>query len=287
MRSKFERYVKKIVNQTECCHEEKADIYEEMMIHLELSKEELMKKGLNEKEAEARAIELFGSEKDIGGQLQQSIFPYKRELLITLSMMSFVLTVSVYLLSLFQEGDAYMGWLIFTMTINLLLLLIALNQVGSLNRRRWVNSLLMVHILIHLYGYGIVSMLDDAVRLPLSFLDGFIIILALVLVYQTTIYGINLEGSLVKEAKRLHLLNFVLGLITIPFSLFFLWSVMVWSEGFQPFMLIMMMPFLLWAALYIGQMKMLEKHKRVALSLACLSILLNVLILVWFFYPLI
>lgn len=287
MKSKFERYVKTIIRQTDCPEEEKQDLYEELLIHLELSKEDLMRKGLNEREAEFKAMERFGSEKEIGNSLQQSIYPYKRALMLTLTVLSFVFTVSVYLLLIFQEGDALIGWLLLSMSINSLLLMMTFNQVRFLNYRRWINTVLIVHILIHVYGYGVVSILEHASQIPLSILSGMIILLALILIYQTTIYGINLQGNLVKETKRLHQLNFVLGLITIGYLLFFVWSAMMWFEGFQPFMLIMMSPFILWVVLYVAQMILLEKNKRIALLLAFLSILLNVLILVWFFYPLI
>lgn len=284
MKSKLERYVESIVNHTECHEEDKEEMYNELLIHLELSKGELIRKGFNEKEAELKAIELFGSEKEIGNELQQSIFPYKRQFMLTLSIASFVFTISVYLLSLFQEGDAFIGWLILSMSINSILLLMALNQVSFINRRRWVNIALILHILVHLYGYGIVSGLVHTTGIPLSVLGGVMILLALILVYQTTIYGINLKGSLVKEVKRLHQLNFVLGLISISSSLFMVWSVMLFG-GFQPFMLLMASPLFIWGILYVGQMKWVKKDKRVSLFLASLSILMNVLILFWFIYP--
>lgn len=286
MKSKFERYVHNIMKHTECHGEEKEDMFEELMTHLELSKDELMRQGLSEKDAEIKAMALFGSEKEIGRSLQQSIFPYKRAFLLTLSIVSFVFTVSVYLLSLFQEGDAYIGWLSFSMATNLILLLIALNHVVSLNRRRWVNALLVLHILLNVYGYGIVSVLDYTIQLPLSIISVMMIILSLVLIYQTTIYGTHIQGNLVKEAKRLHLLNLVLGLISIGFSLFLIWSAMLFG-GFQPFMLMMALPFVIWIVLYIGQMKLLEKHKRTALFIAGLSILMHLFIVLWFLYPLI
>ncbi|WP_412676339.1 permease prefix domain 1-containing protein [Bacillus badius] len=62
-------------------------------MHWELSKEELIGEGMNEKEAEWEVMERFGSEREIGCQLQQSIFPYRKELMLTLSVASFFLSV--------------------------------------------------------------------------------------------------------------------------------------------------------------------------------------------------
>lgn len=286
MKSTFERYVEKIVSQTECTKEVKEDMYEEIMIHLELSKGELMKEGMCEKDAELKAIELFGSEGEIGGQIQQSIFPYRKEFMLTLSILSFIFSISVYLLSLFTEGDAYIEWLTFSMFVNSVLLFIALSQVARFNRRIWMNGILITHILTYLYGYAIVSSLEHSAHLPLAILDWMIILVALILIYQTTIYEVQFHGEFVKETKTLHRINLVSGVIIIGFTLFFLWGGLVLFGGPHPFMLLMTVPLVLWILFYFGQMKLLKKHKRIAFTLAIVSILLEVLILLYFFFPL-
>lgn len=260
MRSNFERYVEKILQQTECGKEEKEDISEEILIHLELSKEELMREGMSEKNAELKAMELFGSEKEIGCQMQQSIFPFRKELMLTLSIASFIYSISVYLLALFTKGDAHIGWLIFSMFVNSFLLIIVLNQVVRFNRRHWLNGILITHILIYLYGYAIVSSLDHAAFLPLTILNWMIILLALFLVYRTTIYEIKLQGDFVKEAKLLHLINLVLGVVVTGITLFFLWVGMWLFGGYHLFMLLMLIPLALWILFYFGQMKLLKKY---------------------------
>ncbi|PWA08886.1 hypothetical protein DCC39_14080 [Pueribacillus theae] len=285
MKSNFEHYVEKILKQTACGNEEKEDISEELMTHLELLKEELMREGMNEKEAELEAMERFGPEKEIGCQLQQSIFPYRKELMLTLSVSSFIFSISVYLLLLSIEGDALIGWLIPSMFINSLLFLIALNQVVGFNRRRWMNSILITHIIIDLYGYTIVSSFDHTAFLPIAILNWLIILLALFLVYQTTIYEMNLQGEIVKEAKRLHLINLVLGAVVAGVALFYLWVGMWLFGGYHPLILLMMIPFVLWILLYFLQMKLLKKHKGSAFVIAIISILINALILIYIFFP--
>lgn len=285
MKTNFRSYIENIVDQTECNQQEKEDMREELLIHLELSKEELMRKGMKENAAERRAMELFGPEKDIGSRMQQSIFPFRKELMLTLSIISILHAIGLYMLLLFNEGNAHIAWLLFSMTTSTLLLCIALNIVVALNRRRWMNSLLMAHLFVYLYGYAMVPGFELAAQLPVVVSNWVILLLALLLVYQTTIYEMNFRSGAVKEAKRLHQVNFVSGIAIIGLSLFFLWGGMMLFGGFHPALAIMMAPFVMWLLLYIGQMKLVEKHKRAAFVLAGISVLGTAVLLILLFIP--
>lgn len=170
------------------------------------------------------------------------------------------------------------------MIVNSFLLFIVLNQDVRFNRRSWLNGILITHILTYLYGYAIGSFLDHAAVLPLAILNWMIILLALFLVYRTTIYEINFQGECVKEAKLLHLINLVLGVVVTGMTLFFLWVAM-WFGEFHPFILLILIPFVLWILFYFGQMKLLKKYKRIAFALAIISILIHALILIYIFFP--
>lgn len=275
MKSEFERYIEKILQQTECTPEERADIAEELQIHLLLSKEELMNEGLQEKEAERAAMRRFGPEKDIGCQLQQSIFPYRKELMLTLSLSGFAFSIAGYVLALMVEGDAHIGWLAASMLANLLLFLIALNQVARFNSRRWMNGLLIAAGLTALYGYGFISSVDHGATLPLGILSWLTILLVLLLIYQTTIYQMNVQKGLEKEARRLHLMNLISGVVAAGLAVFTLWIGLWLFGGFHPLVLVMAIPFGLWIFLYFLQMKLLEKHQKSAFVIAIISIVLS------------
>jgi hypothetical protein len=286
VKSKFEAYVEKIVSQTDCTNDEKDDLFEELMVHLEISREELMNQGMGAREAELRAMELFGIEEDIGSQIQQSIYPFRKELILTLSIGSIFYTISLYLFSLFHEGNAHIGWFIVSMFVSTILLLIALNQIVLLNRRRWLNSLFITHIFTSLFGYAIISAIEHVAQFAMAIANWSIILLALVLVYQTTIYESTSQKVLGKESKRLHQVNFIVGIVTIGFSLFFIGGGLMLFGGLHPYMILMCIPFLIWMSLYYGQMKLIQKHKRTAYLLTFLSILINLYILLRTFLPL-
>ena len=84
----------------------KRDIYEELLIHLQISRDYLMEEeGLTPEKAEEKAMQLFGLEGEIGSQVQQALFPYRKELMLTLAISSILFTIGVYLSSLFVEGN--------------------------------------------------------------------------------------------------------------------------------------------------------------------------------------
>lgn len=112
MKSKLEQYVENIVCYTEGSKQEKEDLFEELLIHLELSRDNIMKEeGIGQEEAEEWAMKLFGKEGEIGSGIQQALFPYRKELMLTLAISSILATITIYLMNLFIEGDAVIGWL--------------------------------------------------------------------------------------------------------------------------------------------------------------------------------
>ncbi|WP_088036409.1 permease prefix domain 1-containing protein [Evansella clarkii] len=280
MKSDFSRYVEIIVNQTECSKEEKADMAEEMIVHLEMRKEELISEGMSSGEAERKAMEMFGSGEEIGAALQQSVYPYRKEFMLTLSIVSFIFIFSAYLLALITQGDAYIVWLISAVIINSLLLFTALNQFGKGSRRRWMNGMLIAHILNLLFGFGIISSIDHTFYLPLAAVNWLLIILTLALVYQTTIYETNFQKTNVREAKWLHTINFPAGIVFSAVTLFFIWAGLWLFEGFQLWVVVMVLPLAAWSLLYWGQMKLLGKNKPFSFALAGITVAAAVYILV-------
>ena len=163
MKSAFQRFVEKIVHQTEAPPDEKEDLYEELLIHLELSYEQLIKDGFSEKEAELKALENFGDVNNIGNQIQQALFPYRKTMMLTLAFASLLFSFISYSSQLFVEGDAYITWLVLSVVVSTFLLIFSLQPLPILNRRIWVNSLLLLHLFIYLFGTGVAASMDAAI----------------------------------------------------------------------------------------------------------------------------
>ncbi|MGG3943274.1 permease prefix domain 1-containing protein [Peribacillus psychrosaccharolyticus] len=126
---------------------ERADLYEELLIHLELARDEWMMKGKTIDESEDLAIKSFGDSGLIGSQIQQAMFPYRKELLLTLSTASILFSISYYLGQLFGSFDALIWWLVPIMTTSTVLLLLSLNGAIFVNRKKLV-PISMIYLVI-------------------------------------------------------------------------------------------------------------------------------------------
>ncbi|WP_224654152.1 permease prefix domain 1-containing protein, partial [Escherichia coli] len=93
-------------------------MYEELLSHLECSFIDYQKQGLSEEEAMRTAMTNFGEEREIGKQLQQAMYPYRREMMLSLSVASLLFAYSVYACQLFVMGDAHIPWLIVAVFIS-------------------------------------------------------------------------------------------------------------------------------------------------------------------------
>lgn len=282
MKSKLEQYVENIVRHTECSKKEKEDLFEELLIHLELSRDRFIEEGLSTEEAEKKAMELFGAEGEIGSQLQQAIFPYRKELMLTLALSSILFTISNYSVSLFVEGDAYIGWLIVSMFLSSMLLFLPLNQHFHLNKKLWLNALLVVHILGQLYGWLIADQLQHGSSTGLVIWVWLNIALAIGLVYRTTIYDFSADE---KHMKILHGMNITSGILIIGASLFFIVGGLIMIGTLHPMMLLFASPIVIWIVLYTVQLAVVKKSKNMAFTIAALPFLICVLIFLWIYTP--
>lgn len=262
MKQPFQRFVEGIVRETDSNHEERKDLYEELLSHLECSFIDYQKQGLSEEEAMRTAMTNFGEEREIGKQLQQAMYPYRREMMLSLSVASLLFAYSVYACQLFVMGDAHIPWLIVAVFISTAILVMTVRPVSSLNRRLWMNSMLLIHIMTFIYGFLLATDVYPPLSTGLSIIAGLILLLAIVLVYRTTIYDYSSKRQqLVKDAKRFHFINITTGIFIVFATLFFLWAFLFFGD-MSPKVFILFIPLVLWIVSYASQLQLLSKQKK-------------------------
>lgn len=282
MNMAFERFVSKVVKQTDGNAEERKDLSEELLSHLYCAYEDLQKQGYAKEEAMKMAMTNFGDKKEVGKQLQHAMYPYRREMMLGLAGASLLFIYSTYLLQLFTRGDAEIIWLCLAVLVSASILTVVLHPIAALHRRITMNGLLIVHILLSIYGGLLAADLDSSYSSTLTFFSIAIVLFSIILVYRTTIYDFpSSTQPLQKDTKIIHFINITIGLIVMALSLFLLWAFMVFATEMKASLLLLVIPLIMWAITYAIQLRLLAgRHKKWAYSIAAFQFLWIVAVIV-------
>ncbi|MCM3788606.1 hypothetical protein M3221_09355 [Domibacillus indicus] len=173
-------------------------------------------------------------------------FPVKTTVFFGLS--SALLTAVLYTAILLWNGEALFYW----MTLSFLS---AVSFLLTDPRRKRVNALLIMQIILFLYGWFSLLFLDHFSRLALSILVWIFIGFGIFLLYR-----LNVTGRKEKELKRIHAFYITAGLLVGAVTLFVAFSFWI-MEGTSIFLILFLIPFLLWAMLYKIRLSAWEKKK--------------------------
>ncbi|WP_025786368.1 permease prefix domain 1-containing protein [Sporosarcina sp. D27] len=274
MKHSFERFVKKVIQETDCSREEREDLFEELVIHLECACEDFKGNGYNEEEAAHLAMRNFGDGKYVGRTLQHAMYPYRREMLLTLSIGSLILTYAIFLSQLFVMGDSHIGWLLLGVLTSSSILFLTLRPVASLNRRAVMNTLLVVHGFV--MAAGMLLDFDSPYSMIFATLDTLIVLLAVVLIFRTTIYDVPAtEVNLRTGTKFVHYFNLSMGILLILGTLFFLYAFLIFASDGYWGLWKLFVPLAFWGIVYALQLILLNHgRKKIAYSVTAVQFLL-------------
>ncbi|MGN1386653.1 MAG: permease prefix domain 1-containing protein [Bacillus sp. (in: firmicutes)] len=278
----IEQYIKKIVDHTDCSKEEKEDLAEELTVHLEILTEENIKLGMSEQEAVQEAIRIFGSEHTIGEQLQQAMFPYRRELLVTISLSFIALTFAAYSVYLFYLQEASNIELLINVLIGLGLLTATVSQTFNTKRKLIINSLLVMALLGSVMNSLMLAYTDHYFTQFLLFLNYGIMLAIIVMLYITTMHSAYFNKPFSRLQKLMHFVNITVGLVILAATLFFVWGILLFG-GMRWGLTFIFIPLVIWLILYIIQVKL--QNKILIHSIFALYVLFVGAILLFFLYP--
>lgn len=254
----FEAYLKKVIQQVDGTFDEKMDVKEELLTHLHMSKQSFMEEGFKEEQAELFALENFGNATSIGKDMQQAMYPYRRSLLFILGFMSLFTIFCIYIVVLVVDRDALIGWLLFSVASSILLLLLAGQFFQKLEQNSILIGLFIVHTLLFIYGYGIVSQIDSPISMPLSFLVFANILCPILFIYRIVLYDYPFPPL---NLKIIHLINITFGVIYSGASLFFIWVMLSFIHGAGYYSIIPLSLLIFWAVSYFIQIKLMNHQK--------------------------
>ncbi|SFQ14335.1 permease prefix domain 1-containing protein [Salibacterium halotolerans] len=277
MTRKLEAYVKRIAAQTDCSRSERDDLYEELLSHVLIRRDEEIEAGKTEDEAEEEAMAMFGKEARIGDGLQQAMFPFRRELLLALAVLCFMFTFGKYISSLVQTREAL--WFVLYGTVgHSAVLFFALNRVFAVNRKLWLALALVLNLLFLVPQWGGLGFFGSGSLGPVLPL---ILLLNLYLLYRTVL-TYEQKKKHKKSRRVIHIFNITLGLAGGAAALYIHLIAMGFGAS-AAVLLRVLIPMLLWAVLYTVQTLLLPRFPKLVLG----SLVLTVLILAYMFWPII
>ncbi|SFL79748.1 permease prefix domain 1-containing protein [Salibacterium qingdaonense] len=259
MTRKLETYVKRIAAQTDCSRAERDDLYEELLSHVMMRRDEEIEAGKTEEEAEEEAMAMFGREARIGDGLQQAMFPFRRELLLTLAVLSFMFTFGTYIAVLIQEQAALTEMLIGTIGHSAVLFF-ALNRVFAVNRKLWVALALVLNVLLLLYVHSMSIEFYSLWRPALLI----VVVLNMYLLYRTVL-TYEQHKELITARRVIHIVNITLALCGGIAALSVAFAAMIFG-GSPVILLSVLIPMGVWAILYKSQIKLLPKRPKLVYS---------------------
>ncbi|WP_251550231.1 permease prefix domain 1-containing protein [Neobacillus muris] len=275
----LENYVEKIVAGIDGTPEDKADMAEEMLVHLELLTEEYIEKGLSEQEAAKMAIKQFGDDEKIGREMQQVLYPYRKQLFIFLAILSLFSSSGLYLAHLLMKGDAEYDWLFVSISLGTVLLVLAFSHFRSTLRKRWSIVVLVFHLLLWSYGLlGAANLSGGLIESILLLLTWLNLIFTAILLYQTALLPGAQETKVPAGKKVIHILYITTGLIICAACLFFIYGGLVMIGKLHFMMLIFITPLIIWGALYRLQLVQWEKQQKIVLWTPLFPILVSLVI---------
>lgn len=279
-------YVQKIVDQTDCTKEEKEDLAEELLVHLEILTQEHIDNGLSEKEAILQAMIAFGLEQEIGSQLQQALFPYRRYLLIALGLGFILLNYSIFTVLLLEMQEAQSYTLIFNIIVGLVFLFITAFPTFSLRRKILINS----NIILFLIGstINILNLLysDLVISNILLFISLLLVFVAIALLYITTLHRTSSNHIQHSSRKHIHIINITTGIIIAICSIFFGFGFLIFGGVIQA-IFILAIPICTWALLYWIQFHYYFRLKKTTYVFTSISVIAASLIVVGILYMLV
>jgi hypothetical protein len=260
--SPMERYTQHVLKETQCAAEERKEIEEELMSHLQDLKEYFLATGHSDKEAERQAIAEFGGSKMIGQGFQESMYPWQRGLLYIIGIASILFGVLFHLYTLIVLQDPSVAWLAIQLIAGTIVTLAAINIAFAGRHPYFLHVVMMAHLIWHAITYILVQgMPMQQIFLFLIYLI-LLIGLGLVFVFRNSYYSTATpkEGESRKrlEIKIGYTLNLLFGIMIIAVALFFLWGLLIFT-GWTTMALYPLIPIVVWFIFYKYQMKFIAR----------------------------
>lgn len=287
--TRIERYVETILQQLQSPHDEREDIREELLNHLQEAKQQYINKGFGEEQAEKRVLSEFGNADTIGHHLQESMYPFQRGLLYVIGIGTILFGVIFYLNLLFILNEPIPIWWLAVQLLSGSAVTLAAINISFVGRYFYIINLVL---LVNVIWNGINFTLAWDLSTWQAIFFG-IYLLILMVFGAVTVIRNSYDSSGYTENKQekrglvlfSYAINLLFGAAVAGLSLFFLWAFLAFSEA-RIESLLTLTPMIIWLLTYKFQMTFIAKKPLLSiisgLGFSVLSILLPYVMLLLF-----
>lgn len=265
--NRMKRHIRHVLQETQCDAEEREELEEELLCHLQELKQYYLDQGESEKRAEKQAIAQFGGAKLIGRGLQESMYPWQRGLLYTIGIASLLFGVLFHLYTLFVLQEPSIGWLAIQLAAGIIVTLAAINIAFAGKHPYFLHVVVMLHLIWHAITYIFIQGLPIAQVFLFMIYLIVLIGLELVFIFRNSYFSTpmpNADKRKRREVKIGYTLNIIFGMMVIALSLFFLWAFLLFG-GWSVMAIYPFIPILLWFVFYKFQMKFIARKPLVSI----------------------
>jgi hypothetical protein len=259
--NRMKKHIQHVLQETQCPKEERAELEEELLIHLQELKQYYIDQDNSEKKAEKQAIAQFGGSKLIGRGLQESMYPWQRGLLYTIGIASLLFGMLFHLYTLIVLQEPSVAWLAIQLAAGTIVTLAAINIAFIGRHPYFLHVVVMVHLIWHAITYSLIQGMPIAhVFLFLVYLI-LLIVLELVFIFRNSYFSTPASKENTRrrwEIKIGYTMNLVYGMMVIAMALFFLWGLLIFT-GWSMMALYPLIPILAWFVFYKYQMKFIAR----------------------------
>ncbi|GIO22172.1 permease prefix domain 1-containing protein [Oceanobacillus sp. J11TS1] len=265
--NRIEKHVEEVLKQTQSPENEREEIREELLSHLNEAKSNYISEGFSEEQAEEKVVAAFGNPRLIGRELQESMYPFQRGLLYLIGIVTILFGVIFYVNLIFVIREPAPVWLIIQLLSGSMVMLAAIN-ISIVGRYFYLlNVLLMVNIIWN--GINLM-MMPSLTQLQAIFFSLYLLILiglGFLFVFRNSYYSTKPTDNKHRKVlvKFSYIMNLLYGIIIIVLCLFFLWSLALFS-GINIYAFITLIPILIWLIFYKYQMTFIARKPGLSLA---------------------
>lgn len=264
---KFEKHVNQILEQMQSPSDEREEIKEELLTHLEAAKQNYITHGETEKKAEKRAIKDFGESGMIGDGLQETLYPFQRGLLYGIGIATLLLGVFMHLILTFSFGEPEPIWLFIQLVFGSLVTLVGMN-ISWIGRHFWsVNVVVFLTAIWNGFNLVIITQFYSLQVILFMAYIFILVLLCLIFIGRNSYFAsvkTNADSTKKTMTKISHILNIIFGVMICVAALFMVWGMLVFT-GFTWRGVLPLSVIIAWLIFYKFQMALIGKRPILAI----------------------